>query len=286
VLCTFSRAANLPLALMRLPSQVSALAGDSVTTMRTLRHPIAMFFVAVLVVIGIGVGALALSGTRLQPAATLQTPASILALAKLGTEGTFSAVYRLSGGPSNTKNEIATVTVAQRSPAGTSPSFSRGLGEWSYRLATADGMDVEWVVHGSSLEDCMARRPSGSWGCTGPVRYGEVYGGNGYIIAITPFLPETAFESISYAVESMPPHQRLAVRTEQSSFGPLTCVTVSNGQDTWCLMRDGRLASFTGVGYIAFLWGRYRLVSEQATAPASDFDLSGIPKEPFILPMP
>ena len=87
VLCTFSRAANLSLALMRLPSQARALAGDSVTTMRTLRHPIAMFFVAVLVVIGIGVGVLALSGARLQPAATLQTPASILALAKLGTQG-------------------------------------------------------------------------------------------------------------------------------------------------------------------------------------------------------
>ena len=132
----------------------------------------------------------------------------------------------------------------------------------------------------------MARRPSGSWGCTGPVRYGEVYGGNGYIIAITPFLPETALESISYAVKSMPPHQRLAVRTEQSGFGPPTCVTVSNGQDTWCRCATGALASFTGVGYVDFLWGRYRLVSEQATAQASDFDLSGIPKEPFILPMP
>ena len=157
--------------------------------MRTLRHPIAMFFVAVLVVIGIGVGVLALSGTRLQPAATLQTPASILALAKLGTEGTFSAVYQLSGGPSNTKNEIATVTVAQRSPAGTSPSFSRGLGEWSYRLATADGTDVEWVVHGSSLEDCMRWRSSGLLRCTGPASYDEAYGSNGYISASHPVPP-------------------------------------------------------------------------------------------------
>ena len=48
----------------------------------------------------------------------------------------------------------------------------------------------------------MARRPSGSLGCTGPSPYGEVYGGNGYIIAITPFLPETALKSISYAVEA------------------------------------------------------------------------------------
>jgi hypothetical protein len=254
--------------------------------MRTLRHPITVFLVAVLVVIGIGVGVLALSGARLQPAATLQTPASVLALAKLGTEGTFSAVYQLSGGPSNTKNEIATVTVAQRSPAGTSPSFTRGLGEWSYRLTTANSLVVEWVVRGSSLEDCMRWRSSGLLRCTGPASYEEAYGSNGYIIATTPFLPETAFDSISYAVQGMPPHHRLAVRTEQSSLGPLTCVTVSNGQDTWCLMRDGRLASFTGVGYIAFLWSRYRLVSEQATAPASDFTLPGVPKEPYILPMP
>ncbi len=263
-----------------------ALARHSVTAMRKVKHPITMFFVAVLVVIGIGVGVLALGGAHLRPAATFQTPATVLALAKLGTEGTFSAVYQLSGGPSNTKNEIATVTVAQRSPAGTSPSFSRGLGQWSYRLTAADGTDVEWVVRGSSLEDCMRWRSSESLRCTGPANYGEVYGGNGYIIATTPFLPETAYDSIASAVQGMLPHHRLVVRTEQSSFGPLTCITVNNGQDTWCLMGDGRLVSFTGVGYIAFLWSRYRLVSEQATAPTSDFTLSGVPKEPYILPMP
>jgi hypothetical protein len=51
-------------------------------------------------------------------------------------------------------------------------------------------------------------------------------------------------------------------------------------------MRDGRLATSTDVGYIAFLWRRYQLVSEEATAPAADFTLSGVPKEPYILPMP
>jgi len=55
-----------------------------------------------------------------------------------------------------------------------------------------------------------------------------------------PVLPETALESISYAVEEHAAAPAFwPVRTEQSSFGPLTCVTVSNGQDTWCLMRDG-----------------------------------------------
>ena len=253
--------------------------------MARVRYPITMFIAAVLVVIGVGVGVLALSGAGLQPAPTFKTPASVLALAKLGTEGTFSAVYQLSGGPPGTKNGEATLTLAQRAPVGTSPSLGRGLGEWSYRLRISDGPVVEWVVRGGSLEDCMGQGPSGPLRCTGPAHLAGM-GGNGYTIATTPFLPDTVFDSISYAVESMPPHYHLNVRTERSSFGPLTCITVNSGQDTWCLMRDGRLATFTGVGYVAFLWSRYRLVSEEATAPAAGFTLSGVPKEPYILPMP
>jgi len=254
--------------------------------MAKVRYPVTMFIASVLVVIGVGVGVLALSGARLQPAPTLETPASVLAFAKLGTEGTFSAVYKLSGGPPGTTSGEATLTIAQRAPAGTSPSLSPGRGEWSYRLQTSDGLIAEWVVRGSSLEDCMPFRSLGSLRCTGPAPYEEAYGGIGYTIATIPFLPETAFDSINYAAENMPPHDRLPIRTEQSDLGPLTCVTVNSGQDTWCLKRDGRLATFSGVGYVAFLWSKYRLVSEQASAPAIDFTLSGVPKEPFILPMP
>ncbi len=253
---------------------------------RAVRHPMIMFIAAVLVVIGIGVGVLTLSGARLQPAVQLETRASILALAKLGTEGTFSAVYELSGGPSSSAKNQATLTVAQRSAARTSPSPGRGLGEWSYRLTTPQGMVVEWVVRGSSLEDCMRWRSSGPLRCTGPASYDEVLGGNGYVIATTPFLLDTVFDSISYGIEGKPQGHSLEVHTGQSSFGPLTCVTLNGGEDTWCLMRDGRLATFNGVGYIGFFWSRYRLVREQPTAPASDFILSGVPKEPYILPLP
>jgi hypothetical protein len=65
--------------------------------MRELRHPITVFIVAVLVVIGIGVGVLA--GTTTTPshlARPVVTPASFLSPARLGIEGTFSAVYKLS----------------------------------------------------------------------------------------------------------------------------------------------------------------------------------------------
>jgi hypothetical protein len=51
-------------------------------------------------------------------------------------------------------------------------------------------------------------------------------------------------------------------------------------------MRGGRLATATGVGYLGFEWTKYRLVREQATAPTTDFTLSGVPKEPFMLPLP
>lgn len=53
---------------------------------------------------------------------------------------------------SSAKND-ATLIVAQRSPAGGAPSPGHGLGEWSYRLTTADGTDLEWLMHGSCLED-------------------------------------------------------------------------------------------------------------------------------------
>ena len=257
--------------------------------MRTVRHPITMFIMAVLAVIGIGVGVLAGTGNAAlsHPTGPLQTPASILALAKLGTEGTFSAVYQLSArrgsSSSSAKNDV-TLTVAQRSPAGTTPSPGRGLGEWSYRLTTADSTDVEWVVHGSSLEDCIRWRSSGPLQCTGPERYKEVGYTTTYALATIPFLPETAYNSISYALEGLSSHRLLAVRLEQSSFGPLTCVAITG--TTWCFMRDGRLATATGVGYLGFEWTKYRLVREQATAPTTDFTLSGVPKEPFMLPLP
>ena len=84
--------------------------------MRTVRHPITMFLMAVLAVIGIGVGVVAGTGNAAlsHPTGPLQTPASILALAKLGTEGTFSAVYQLGArrgsSSSSAKNDV-TLTV-------------------------------------------------------------------------------------------------------------------------------------------------------------------------------
>ena len=254
--------------------------------MAEVRYPVTMFIATVLVVIGVGVGVLALTGARLQPAPTLETPASVLALAKLGTAGTFSAVYKLSGGPPGTTSGEATLTIAQRAPVGTSPSLSPGRGEWSYRLKTADGLIVEWLMRGSSLEDCMGFRSSTSLQCTGSPPYAETHGGIGYTIATIPFLPDTAFDSINEAAEGTRSHHRLNVRTLQSGFGPLTCVAVDSGQDTWCLRSDGRLATSSGVGFVAFLRSKHRLVSEQATAPATDFTLAGVPKGPFRLPLP
>lgn len=88
---------------------------------------------------------------------------------------------------SSAKND-ATLIVAQRSPAGGAPSPGRGLGEWSYRLTTADGTDLEWLMHGSCLEDHLD-------------------------------FPETTYNSISYTLEGNSSHRSLAVRLEKSSLG-------------------------------------------------------------------
>jgi hypothetical protein len=258
--------------------------------MRNLKHPIAVFVVAVLVVVGIGVGVLARTGIPSHAARTLQTPASILARAKLGTEGTFSTVYQLSGAKAPLLADNATLTIAQRAPAGTAPSPGRGIGMWSYRLTYTDGSGVEFVVRRGLLEDCTRVR-AGKWQCTGPGRfegfhctYGCIDYSIGYMLATMPYLPNRAFNLLGLAVENL---DSLHSRSERSRFGPLTCVDVDS-DETLCLLSNGLVDSLTGPGPgdIGFPWTKARLVSEQSTAPMADFDLSGVPKEPYILLMP
>ena len=81
--------------------------------MREIRHPITMFVVAVLVVIGIGVGVLAGTTTPSHLARPVVAPALFSSLARSGIEGTFSAVYKLSA-PTSSAESDATVTVARR----------------------------------------------------------------------------------------------------------------------------------------------------------------------------
>jgi hypothetical protein len=247
---------------------------------------------AVVVVLGAAVAVVnGISGsgrTRSHTAPSLLTPASILARAKLGTEGTFSAVYRLSGAASPIANN-ATVTIAQRASAGTVPSPSRGIGEWSYRLTYRDGSSIEFVVRGGLLEDCTRLR-AGKWQCTGPGRfqgfhctYGCIDVSNGYMFATMLYLPSVAFNLLGLTVEA---RDSLHPRSKDSRFGPLTCVRVVSDQ-TLCLLHNGRLYTITGmVREMEFAWTTARLLSEQSTAPLADFTLSGTPKEPYILPLP
>jgi hypothetical protein len=246
---------------------------------------------AVVVILGAAVAVVnGISGsgrTRSRTAPPLLTPASILALEKAGTEGTFSAVYRLSGAASPMANN-ATVTIAQRAPAGTAPSPSRGIGEWSYRLTYRDGSSLEFVVRGGLLYDCTRLR-AGKWQCTGPGRfegfhctYGCVDVSNGYMFATMLYLPSVAFNLLGLTVES---HDSLHPRLESSQFGPLTCVNVVSEQ-TLCLLSNGKLYSLSGIAAMEFAWTTERLLSEQPTAPMADFTLSGLPNEPYTLPQP
>lgn len=266
--------------------------------MRNLKHPIAVFVMAVFAVIGIGVGIVAMTTTSTVPRPSSgrsvrppESSATILALAKLGTEGTFSAVYQLSGAEAPLLADNAKLTIAQRAPTGTVPSPSRGIGMWSYRLSYTDGSSVEFVVRGGLLEDCTRVR-AGKWQCTGPGRfegfgctYGCIDDSIGYILATMVYLPSTAFNLLGRAVES---RDSLHPRSERSRFGPLTCVGIVS-DETLCLLSDGQVDSLTGPGSSATIglpWTEARLLSEHANAPMADFTLSGIPKEPYVLSMP
>ena len=193
--------------------------------MREVRHPITMFIVAVVVVIGIGVGVLAGTTTPSHLARPVVTPASFLARAKAGIEGTFSAVYKLSA-PSSSAESDATVTVAQRAAPSTTAWPGGKPGEWSYRLTYSDGLSVEWLVRSNLLEDCWRVRKS-KWRCSVGNYPGDV--GIGYTIATIPYLPGMAFMSLSPALEAMPPRASLAVHSEPSSFGRLACVHDDDG---------------------------------------------------------
>ena len=165
--------------------------------MRTVTYPITMFIVAVLVVIGIGVGVLAGTTTPSHLARPVVTPALFLSLARSGIDGTFTAVYKLSA-PTSSAESDATVTVAQRAASGTTAWPGGKPGEWSYRLTYSDGLSVEWLVRGNLLEDCWRVRKS-KWRCSAGNYPGDV--SIGYIIATIPYLPGMAFMSL----EVMPP---------------------------------------------------------------------------------
>jgi hypothetical protein len=130
-------------------------------------------------------------------------------------------------------------------------------------------------VRGNLLEDCWRVRKS-KWRCSAGNYPGDV--SIGYIIATIPYLPGMAFMSL----EVMPPRASLAVHSEPSSFGPLACVRDDDG--TWCLTQDGRLVNWTGLGFVGYSWTKASLVSEQPTAPATDFTLSGVPRGPWLVP--
>ena len=220
------------------------------------------------------------AATALQP----ETPATFLARAKSGLKGTFSAVYQFSG-PTARTNNPATVTVAQQAPVGTSAWPGGKPGEWSYRLTNPYGWSMEWVVRGNTVEDCF-RLHASKWRCSAGTYPGDA-GSNGYTIATEPYLPGTAYTFLTLAVDGGQPHAALTIRTELSSFGPLTCLVVKDPAETYCLTRGGHFATFfASMGLSGTAWTEARLVSEHSTAPAKDFTLSGVPKGPFELPPP
>jgi len=164
--------------------------------------------------------------------AELPAPVPFLALAKAGLEGDYSAVYEFSGPGWSTTNNT-TVSVAQRAAEGRT-AWPGGLpGEWSYWFTDNYGLAVEWVVRGSIVEDCF-RFHASKWHCSRGNYPGDA-GSIGYTIATVPFVPGTAYTFLRALIVGTSLQGALITRTEQSRFGSLTCLVVSDPTETYSL---------------------------------------------------
>lgn len=170
----------------------------------------------------------------------------------------------------------AIVRVAQASPPGES-AWLGGPGDWSYTLNARDGEFYQWVRKGRLVENCARGGAYKSLHCSGPTNV-EHIGGNGYGIAIGPFVPGYAYGEIESELAA---HHGPIVMTRRGSDW---CVALDS---TWCVDASGRLASFSApagdAGPILFLWTSGIRLSNSSTTSPSDFELAAWPSEPFLL---
>ncbi|MGO9559891.1 MAG: hypothetical protein ACLPQS_17615 [Acidimicrobiales bacterium] len=229
--------------------------------------------------------------TSSKPPSLSSSLASFLRLAERGAGGTFSATYRVVGDASPFGVGTGLVTVAQRAAAGHTP-FLDGIGqdsvgEWSYRLSFSSGSEYQWIENGGTAEDCWGTRRAQS-ACYGPSLFEP---SNGFFIAIAPYLPGGALQSIKEIADRGLPygsnHTTTFKEPGNEATGPLMCLRdrTSDGIGTWCLTRSGFFAGFDGSGNVGSMgFSPVSLVSKATTAPEDDFQPVGRLKSGFELP--
>jgi hypothetical protein len=209
--------------------------------------------------------------------------ARFLRLAEAGTEGTFSATYRIVGDESAVGEGVGVVEIAQLAAAG-SNAWPDAVGEWSYRLILASGRDVQWIENGATSEDCWKASESLAWSCRGP---GTFQQSEGFFRAIVPYLPGTSLQSIKDISPNLENHLSVFREAGNRVSGPTLCLRdrTGDGTGTWCLTKAGFLASsVSSPGGSLMSWSLVTLLSESSTAPARDFRPAGRLESPFLLP--
>ena len=203
------------------------------------------------------------------------TPAEFLALAKSGSDGTFEAIYHVSGGPSGS----GTVVVAQRAAVRSTAWPDRAGSAWSYRFIATNGAGAQWIEQGTTARDCWRKTGATAWTCSGP---GSYEASNGFDIATLAFIPGTVLQEIRDVVDDsgLPYGDRQRIRTYSMTnrvFGMLSCLHVTGsgvvptGPTTFCLDSRGVLVSVKGTAGGLLDWPTVKLLSRSTTAPASDF---------------
>jgi hypothetical protein len=212
------------------------------------------------------------------PRERVLAPTAFLRLARAGLNGTFTATYQLRGLPGGGFTD-ATVILSQRSAPGRS-AYVTDSGEWYYKLVAPSGKGLEWVFDGKSFWDCRRQSSRTAWSCTGPGRFSEYYGSNGYVIATGPFLIGGLEEGIRAVVDGGMAPRTLRAFTSQGH----ACLRAATLRTTWCLDPSELLYSWSSASPspMLFLWTSARQVSARFTASRAEFNLPARPRPPFI----
>jgi len=224
-----------------------------------------------------------------QPSSAVE---AYLRLVEKGTEGSFSASYRVVSDGSPFGDGGGLVEVAQRSAPDRTPWPEGGgqssVGKWSYRLTFDSGWDYQWIETGDEAADCWKSPNHPAWVCRGP---GLIEPSNGFFIAVSPFLPGDMLQNIKAVadggISDRANHLTIFTEPGKPELGPLTCLRDQAGDQTgtWCLTKSGFFADFIGSGNIdSITLSPVTLLTHASTAMPVDFQPAGRLRSGFELP--
>jgi hypothetical protein len=244
---------------------------------------------------------------RSSPSPAPLSPTAFLDLAQKGLSGNYELTYRVVGNPKDqglgTFNGNGSVVVAQRALIGR--ASTNGRVDWSFLIKQTNGWIFQWIqfagpangagtgggggAGGGAAETCerwLPRQPT--LVCGGP---SVNYGANGDLYSMDGFIPQTVVGSIVAAVEGAPANSRqLRVFRAPGTMttGSLTCLSSTEpGQSgTWCITKQGRIASSSAYYQPPYAWQSIDLVSSSAAPPAGAMTPLAKPSLPEFVILP